>query len=516
MALSSVSYPGDGSNTLFAVNIPYLSKAHVKVYIDGVEDTAFTWLTSSSINTSTVAAIGEIVLIKRTTPSTPLVDFVDGSTLTEELLDTATVQSLYVAEESSDSLTELILLDLGDNKFDGNDKVIKNVANPVNPQDVASKVYVDSTTSASAAAAALSASASEDSAEDALVSANAAALSATNASNSASAAALSAAMAISSPVAAPTHAAVAKPTPVDSDEFPLIDSAISFGLKKFTWSNIKAALKSYFDGIYSPLSNTVAIRQTVLSGAVDTNGLPSFGGATGTNTVTASTTLTVTAANGMTNRTGSITNPAWGGLTINGIYYLSLDIDSAGVCTPSYSLLAPTYRWGGADVVTNNQFTFNIQEMQGKVGNGAVATQTYRVFVGEVLVAAGVVSTITWYALMGRYDSGFTATLPAVSTTVLKNHNLGVYPELVSFVAENTTTEFNYSVGDRTQLFQVHNLADQLAMPPPLSRTNKTVRITSGSTGSGWCASNNTTGAYSGGSLTAANWKWKTICSRGW
>jgi hypothetical protein len=154
--------------------------------------------------------------------------------------------------------------------------------------------------------------------------------------------------------------------------------------------------------------------------------------------------------------------------------------------------------------------------MQGKVGNGAVATQTYRVFVGEVLVAAGVVSTITWYALMGRYDSGFTATLPAVSTTVLKNHNLGVYPELVSFVAENTTTEFNYSVGDRAELFQVHNLTDQLAMPPPLARTNKTVRITSGSTGSGWCASNNTTGAYAGGSLTAANWKWKTICSRGW
>lgn len=48
--------------------------------------------------------------------------------------------------------------------------------------------------------------------------------------------------AANTPVAAPTHAAASKATPVDADELPLIDSAASFGLKRLTWSNLKAAL----------------------------------------------------------------------------------------------------------------------------------------------------------------------------------------------------------------------------------------------------------------------------------
>jgi hypothetical protein len=262
--------------------------------------------------------------------------------------------------------------------------------------------------------------------------------------------------------------------------------------------------------IYGDVTRAVPVRQTVLSGAVDTNGLPSFGGATGTNTVTASTTLTVTAANGMTNRTGSITNPAWGGLTINGIYYLSLDIDAAGVCTPSYSILAPTYRWGGADVVTNNQFTFNIQEMQGKVGNGAVATQTYRVFVGEVLVAAGVVSTITWYALMGRFESAYTATLPNLATTASANHNIGVLPRFAKAIYECTSAELGYAVGDTADI--VANGAS--LVHPTLSTTNKVIRITGGSTNNGWYVTRQDTG--SGLQVTRASWKYKFVAERGW
>lgn len=43
-----------------------------------------------------------------------------------------------------------------------------------------------------------------------------------------------------------THAAVSKVTPVDADELPLIDSAASWGLKRLTWANLKAALQSLF------------------------------------------------------------------------------------------------------------------------------------------------------------------------------------------------------------------------------------------------------------------------------
>jgi hypothetical protein len=49
------------------------------------------------------------------------------------------------------------------------------------------------------------------------------------------------------------HGSAAKATPVDADTVPLIDSAASNVLKKVTWANIKATLKSYFDTVYQAI-----------------------------------------------------------------------------------------------------------------------------------------------------------------------------------------------------------------------------------------------------------------------
>ena len=46
------------------------------------------------------------------------------------------------------------------------------------------------------------------------------------------------------------HAATPKGTPIDADEVGLIDSGASNVLKKLTWTNIKATLKTYFDTLY--------------------------------------------------------------------------------------------------------------------------------------------------------------------------------------------------------------------------------------------------------------------------
>jgi hypothetical protein len=46
------------------------------------------------------------------------------------------------------------------------------------------------------------------------------------------------------------HGETEKTTPVDADTFALIDSAASNVLKKVTWANIKATLKTYFDTLY--------------------------------------------------------------------------------------------------------------------------------------------------------------------------------------------------------------------------------------------------------------------------
>lgn len=64
-------------------------------------------------------------------------------------------------------------------------------------------------------------------------------------------------------IAPGTHAATGKTTPVDADEVPLVDSAASNVLKKLTWANLKATLKTYFDtlyqatGSYQPLNSNL-------------------------------------------------------------------------------------------------------------------------------------------------------------------------------------------------------------------------------------------------------------------
>lgn len=51
-------------------------------------------------------------------------------------------------------------------------------------------------------------------------------------------------------IATLTHAATGKTTPVDADELGIADSAASFVLKKLTWANLKATLKTYLDTLY--------------------------------------------------------------------------------------------------------------------------------------------------------------------------------------------------------------------------------------------------------------------------
>jgi hypothetical protein len=216
MALTNASYLGDGSNSLFSVTFPYLAKAHVKVFVDGVEDTTFTWTTSASITTSTVPANGVLVLIKRVSPTAPIVDFVDGSTLTENLLDTSTVQSLYVAEESRDDLSDSLQKDQLDNTWDGATLRIKNVANPVNPQDIATKSWSESAVSSSVSKAATSATNAANSATEAANSATTASTKASTATTQANTATTKASEADTSAGIATTKASEANTSAVNA------------------------------------------------------------------------------------------------------------------------------------------------------------------------------------------------------------------------------------------------------------------------------------------------------------
>jgi hypothetical protein len=54
------------------------------------------------------------------------------------------------------------------------------------------------------------------------------------------------------------NGATAKTTPVDADMVGLMDSAASNVLKKLSWANVKATLKTYFDTLYAAITHTHA------------------------------------------------------------------------------------------------------------------------------------------------------------------------------------------------------------------------------------------------------------------
>lgn len=274
--------------------------------------------------------------------------------------------------------------------------------------------------------------------------------------------------------------------------------------------------------LFSPASagtTNPPVRQTALSGTVDANGLPNFGGATGSGTVTQATTLIVTAANGFSaaggvNLIGSITNASWTGLTTNGTMYLYLDIAANGTCTTGSTTLAPVYQFGGTYSTTSGQFTFNIQEMIGKVGTGAVANQTYRVFVGEVTVAGAVVTVITWYALMGRFTAAFIATLPGSGVVTTFTHNIGTNEiKGYSFVElECTTINNGWQVGDRLTSF----LGSDATAPQQITFGINALTMTwpAGNIATPWSSIPKTGGARA--TLTLASWKYRAHVQRGW
>lgn len=175
-------------------------------------------------------------------------------------------------------------------------------------------------------------------------------------------------------------------------------------------------------------------RQCVQSASVDASGYANFMSGVDTTTLTiaasAGTPFVANAAYGDTSRTGRATaNLTLGGQNVNGTYYDYVDVAVDGTLTLGSTSSAPAYQNGGAPSNTLNQFTYNKGERKSYVGSGAAAPQASRVYIGEHVVAGNVISTVTPYALNGRYSSGRFAI--ASNTNYSKAHNLGVDPASV-------------------------------------------------------------------------------------
>lgn len=105
MAYSYATYLGTGSLTYFTVPFPYLDKADIKITVD-TNPVTFTWLNDSTINITPAPALDTKILISRDTQKDSLlVDYNDGSVLTEKDLDTSNKQVFFVVQETLDNTT---------------------------------------------------------------------------------------------------------------------------------------------------------------------------------------------------------------------------------------------------------------------------------------------------------------------------------------------------------------------------------------------------------------------------
>lgn len=146
----------------FSFPFSYLEAVDITAYVDGVVVfqnnastgtavggntyvVAFSAPNSTTLTFSPAVVAGSDVRIQRNTNLvTKAVDFADGAVLTELALDTAIDQVFFGSQEAIDRANEAIAVDL-DDKWNADNKIIKNVANPVNAQDAATKDYLENT-----------------------------------------------------------------------------------------------------------------------------------------------------------------------------------------------------------------------------------------------------------------------------------------------------------------------------------------------------------------------------------
>lgn len=155
MPNSYKTHTTDGTTTLFsfAEIDGWVSTGFIKVYLDGVLQTtgySLVDLTTSTpkVQFTTAPAASKVLLISRETPSTVssfqnnIVDFNNGSVLTEADLDNLAKGLLHVAQEAKDAGANSLGL-AADGTWDAASRRIANVSSPIGPYDAVNKQYLD-------------------------------------------------------------------------------------------------------------------------------------------------------------------------------------------------------------------------------------------------------------------------------------------------------------------------------------------------------------------------------------
>lgn len=138
MAYAIDFYTGNGSQTDFAITFPYITESHIVVTVGGVvktQGTDYTFANSSTITFNTAPDNGAVVKITRSSSrDARLVDYQDGSTITEAILDQDSNQMFFMSQEAID-VTEGTMTKNDNDAWEAQGKRIENVAAPINNSD---------------------------------------------------------------------------------------------------------------------------------------------------------------------------------------------------------------------------------------------------------------------------------------------------------------------------------------------------------------------------------------------
>ena len=193
MAITQTTYTGNGSTTNYSFTFEYLKQADVKVTLDTVATTAFTFANATTLAFTTAPANGVAIRIFRDTAIDTLSStFFPGSAIKAEDLNQNFTQNLYVTQES----------DFEVDTANATANTAKTTANTA--KTTADTALTNSTTAISTAnAATATANTADTNASSAVTTANTASTNATTAVNTANAASAAvSAAAFYTPVAA--------------------------------------------------------------------------------------------------------------------------------------------------------------------------------------------------------------------------------------------------------------------------------------------------------------------------
>ena len=159
MANTYVDYTGNGSTTDFNFSFPYIKTSHVAVEVNDGQGAGGTnqWVrktltTDYSVQTSpntfvrfvtAPASNVKVRVLRDSDANEGIVDFANGSVLTETELDNSYQHNRYLAEEAEEGNTGGALTKRGTEHYNADGLKLENVADPDSDDDAVNKGYAD-------------------------------------------------------------------------------------------------------------------------------------------------------------------------------------------------------------------------------------------------------------------------------------------------------------------------------------------------------------------------------------